>query len=85
MKKHFQSSHKVTNIASTDITLTSLLQYLDTFYLLYVLEESDAVTPKRRILEKGVLKTFTKLTGKPLGRCRCLFCNKAASMLFIKC
>ena len=29
--KPFQSLHKVTNSASTDITLMSLLQYLDTF------------------------------------------------------
>ena len=30
-QKHFQSWHKVTNIASTDINLMSLLQYLKAF------------------------------------------------------
>ena len=31
MQSHFQSSNKVTNIALVDITLMSLIQYLDMF------------------------------------------------------
>ena len=46
MQNHFQSWQKVTNIASTDVTLMSLLQYLDMFYLLYLFEESEVIARK---------------------------------------
>ena len=55
MQNHFQSWHKVTNIVSTDITLMALLQYLDMFYLLYVLEELEIATQKSSI-KKVLLK-----------------------------
>ena len=75
MQNHFQSWHKVTNIARTDITLMSLLQYLDTFFIyFYVLEESECRLEE--FYKKGALKYSTQFTGKHLRWG--LLCNKAA-------
>ena len=65
MENHFQSWHKVTNIAWIDITLMSLLQYLDTFLSTFMYLKSQLL-----------LTLSTKFTGKHLRWG--LFYNKAA-------
>ena len=65
MENRFQSWHKVTNNASIDITLMSLLQYLGTF-----LSTSTLCTWSVRsnrpgeFYKKGVLKYSQKIPGK---------------------
>ena len=75
MQIHFQSWHKATNIASIDITLMSLLQYLDTFWSTLCTWRVRSSRPKE-FFKKGVLKNFTTFTGEHLNQS--LFCNKAA-------
>ena len=69
-------TYKVTNIPWTGITLMSLLQYLDTFYLLVCTWRARS-SCSEEFYENGVLKYFTKFTEKHLRWG--IFCNKAAS------
>ena len=65
MQNHFQSWHKVTNIASIDISLIVVFITisgitLSGFYLLYVLEELEIVARKsamKKVFRKIYIKT----------------------------
>ena len=63
---------RVTNIVSTDITLMSLLQYLDTLSYNLCTGRVSSSHPKK-FYEKGVVKNSTKFTEKLLRRG--LFCT----------
>ena len=55
MQNHFQSWQKDTNIASFDITLMSLLQYLYTFLSILILEAPE-VAARKSSMKKVFLK-----------------------------
>ena len=60
---------------SIDITLMSLLEYLDTFLSTLCTWRVRGSRPKE-FFKQGVLQNFKKFIGKDLRRI--LFCNKAA-------
>ena len=69
------STCKLTNIASIDITLMSLLQYLDMFLSTLRIWRVRRSRPEE-FYKKVALKNSRKFTGKHLRRS--LSCNKAA-------
>ena len=75
MQNHFQRWHKFTNIAWIDITLISLLQYLDTFLSTLCTWRVRSSRPED-FFKKSVLKNFRAFTGKH--RFQGLFCDKVA-------